>query len=437
MSEAANSSASQRAPGDNERRPNTSNLKNASKKSSRRRPGGKNVKPSLKKGSSKRDIRHDYRYLEIVKLIKTYKPVTINGTAVKTIIERTVEAGQPNPEGESVNSISDPVHRFLSRCISEGSPIYILMMFTPADPDFPYDLDILKINLCVPAKYPQDTLILPSIYVLNEDIPRGFAINIESGFTDIARLATGKHKGEPLDITLAKGRGLLSQIQTLDKNLESFLKKERRESVKIVTTKKKKPKTASTPVTPTPPPVASPVRHAEYESAKAHSTVAQQQLEEFSAKMLCRVTTRKGRESCCKIALPVHNTAIQPPAYYVDKGAVDVWLRVPLSYPESKAYITIPGLQLDEVATEPNVDRTLASAQQIQNLERDNLQQKIAISRAAGAFEENVKQIPDYFPAARTSLVALVNFAANNFGMLCLDRDECADVLGMLAADAR
>jgi hypothetical protein len=437
MSEAANSSASQRAPGDNERRPNTSNLKNASKKSSRRRPGGKNVKPSLKKGSSKRDIRHDYRYLEIVKLIKTYKPVTINGTAVKTIIERTVEAGQPNPEGESVNSISDPVHRFLSRCISEGSPIYILMMFTPADPDFPYDLDILKINLCVPAKYPQDTLILPSIYVLNEDIPRGFAINIESGFTDIARLATGKHKGEPLDITLAKGRGLLSQIQTLDKNLESFLKKERRETVKIVTTKKKKPKTASTPVTPTPPPVASPVRHAEYESAKAHSTVAQQQLEEFSAKMLCRVTTRKGRESCCKIALPVHNTAIQPPAYYVDKGAVDVWLRVPLSYPESKAYITIPGLQLDEVATEPNVDRTLASAQQIQNLERDNLQQKIAISRAAGAFEENVKQIPDYFPAARTSLVALVNFAANNFGMLCLDRDECADVLGMLAADAR
>lgn len=437
MSEAANSSASQRAPGDNERRPNTSNLKNASKKSSRRRPGGKNVKASLKKGSSKRDIRHDYRYLEIVKLIKTYKPVTINGTAVKTIIERTVEAGQPNPEGESVNSISDPVHRFLSRCISEGSPIYILMMFTPADPDFPYDLDILKINLCVPAKYPQDTLILPSIYVLNEDIPRGFAINIESGFTDIARLATGKHKGEPLDITLAKGRGLLSQIQTLDKNLESFLKKERRESVKIVTTKKKKPKTASTPVTPTPPPVASPVRHAEYESAKAHSTVAQQQLEEFSAKMLCRVTTRKGRESCCKIALPVHNTAIQPPAYYVDKGAVDVWLRVPLSYPESKAYITIPGLQLDEVATEPNVDRTLASAQQIQNLERDNLQQKIAISRAAGAFEENVKQIPDYFPAARTSLVALVNFAANNFGMLCLDRDECADVLGMLAADAR
>lgn len=437
MSEAANSSASQRAPGDNERRPNTSNLKNASKKSSRRRPGGKNVKASLKKGSSKRDIRHDYRYLEIVKLIKTYKPVTINGTAVKTIIERTVEAGQPNPEGESVNSISDPVHRFLSRCISEGSPIYILMMFTPADPDFPYDLDILKINLCVPAKYPQDTLILPSIYVLNEDIPRGFAINIESGFTDIARLATGKHKGEPLDITLAKGRGLLSQIQTLDKNLESFLKKERRETVKIVTTKKKKPKTASTPVTPTPPPVASPVRHAEYESAKAHSTVAQQQLEEFSAKMLCRVTTRKGRESCCKIALPVHNTAIQPPAYYVDKGAVDVWLRVPLSYPESKAYITIPGLQLDEVATEPNVDRTLASAQQIQNLERDNLQQKIAISRAAGAFEENVKQIPDYFPAARTSLVALVNFAANNFGMLCLDRDECADVLGMLAADAR
>lgn len=437
MSEAANSSASQRAPGDNERRPNTSNLKNASKKSSRRRPGGKNVKASLKKGSSKRDIRHDYRYLEIVKLIKTYKPVTINGTAVKTIIERTVEAGQPNPEGESVNSIFDPVHRFLSRCISEGSPIYILMMFTLADPDFPYDLDILKINLCVPAKYPQDTLILPSIYVLNEDIPRGFAINIESGFTDIARLATGKHKGEPLDITLAKGRGLLSQIQTLDKNLESFLKKERRETVKIVTTKKKKPKTASTPVTPTPPPVASPVRHAEYESAKAHSTVAQQQLEEFSAKMLCRVTTRKGRESCCKIALPVHNTAIQPPAYYVDKGAVDVWLRVPLSYPESKAYITIPGLQLDEVATEPNVDRTLASAQQIQNLERDNLQQKIAISRAAGAFEENVKQIPDYFPAARTSLVALVNFAANNFGMLCLDRDECADVLGMLAADAR
>lgn len=437
MSEASSSSASQRAPSDNERRHNISNNKNASKKSSRRRQGGKNLKPSLNKGSSKRDIKHDYRYLEIVKLIKTYKPVTINGTAVKTIIERSVEADQHKPEGETQNSITDPVYRFLSRCISEGSPIYILMMFAPADPDFPYDLDILKINLCVPAKYPQDSLILPSIYVLNEDIPRGFAINIESGFSDIARLATGKHTGEPLGITLAKGRGLLSQIQTLDRNLESFLKKERRETVKFVTTKKKKPKTASTPVTPTPPAVASPVRHAEYESAKEYSTVAQRQLDEFSAKMLCRVTTRKGRESCCKITLPVHKAAIQPPPYYTDKGSVDVWLRVPLSYPESKACITIPGLQLDKVATKPNVDRTLASAQQIQNLERDDLQQKIAISRAASAFEENVKQIPDYFPAARTSLVTLVNFAANNFGTLCLARKQCADVLRMLAADAQ
>jgi hypothetical protein len=54
----------------------------------------------------------------------------------------------------------------------------------PSDPDFPYEIESLQCVLHVPRTYPNGEL--PTIEVTNNDIPRGFQINIEHGFDAIA-----------------------------------------------------------------------------------------------------------------------------------------------------------------------------------------------------------------------------------------------------------
>jgi len=92
--------------------------------------------------------------------------------------------------------------------------------FTPSDPDFPFELDHLKCELRVPAGYPRRQ---PWISVKNSDIPRGFAINVEKGWERL--------------IEERKGATLLSLINALDRNLESFLTEQKAETVKMVTFK--------------------------------------------------------------------------------------------------------------------------------------------------------------------------------------------------------
>ncbi|KAK0640922.1 hypothetical protein B0T16DRAFT_418735 [Cercophora newfieldiana] len=97
----------------------------------------------------------------------------------------------------------------------------------PSDPDFPYDLDHLEVDLRVPAAYPAAP---PQLSVKNRDIPRGFAINIEKGW---AKLVEEK-----------KGATLLALTNALDKNLESFLSEQKAETVKLMTFKDTKPEPA-------------------------------------------------------------------------------------------------------------------------------------------------------------------------------------------------
>lgn len=43
----------------------------------------------------------------------------------------------------------------------------------PSDPDFPYEIDALKIQLNIPKDYPKTPC---TVQVLNSDIPKGFAM---------------------------------------------------------------------------------------------------------------------------------------------------------------------------------------------------------------------------------------------------------------------
>ncbi|KAK9451697.1 uncharacterized protein V1518DRAFT_409281 [Limtongia smithiae] len=97
----------------------------------------------------------------------------------------------------------------------------IHLCLEPSDPEFPFDLAALEFTLIVPLTYPESG-DAPSIIVTNGDMPRGFALNVEHGFTD--------------DISKPglKKISLVDMITALDKHLETFLKAEKRATFKIV-----------------------------------------------------------------------------------------------------------------------------------------------------------------------------------------------------------
>ncbi|KAL1297795.1 hypothetical protein AAFC00_006330 [Neodothiora populina] len=88
----------------------------------------------------------------------------------------------------------------------------------PSDPDFPFEIDSLSCILTVPFGYPQSGL--PSIRVTNQELRRGFQLNIERGFEDL--------------VASSPGATLLGLFNRLDKELENLLSKEMSETVKLV-----------------------------------------------------------------------------------------------------------------------------------------------------------------------------------------------------------
>jgi hypothetical protein len=91
---------------------------------------------------------------------------------------------------------------------------------TPSDPDFPFEMTALDCLLSIPLSYPSDR---PSLRVGNKDIPRGFALNVELGFENLAN-------NQP-------DTSLLELIKALDKNLETFLSAPKAETVRLVPNK--------------------------------------------------------------------------------------------------------------------------------------------------------------------------------------------------------
>ncbi|KAI1106577.1 hypothetical protein F4804DRAFT_300431 [Jackrogersella minutella] len=132
---------------------------------------------------------------------------------------------KPTPESQT----QDPRKYQLNQMKKRYSPIQntlrdgttnVLFKLKPSDPDFPFELDHLECELQVPATYPEKP---PVLRVKNKDIPRGFAINIEKGWSRL--------------IQENQGSTLLVLTNGLDKNLEAFLSERKAETVTLLSFK--------------------------------------------------------------------------------------------------------------------------------------------------------------------------------------------------------
>ncbi|KAF9966590.1 hypothetical protein BGZ70_001848 [Mortierella alpina] len=101
--------------------------------------------------------------------------------------------------------ISQVQSRFVQTFVATDDTRFQLHIL-PSDPDFPYEIQSLHVQLTVPPAYPG---IPCSVAVLNKDIPKGFATNLERGFADAAR----------------QPKSLLAHLNWLDANMEQLLQK--------------------------------------------------------------------------------------------------------------------------------------------------------------------------------------------------------------------
>lgn len=102
--------------------------------------------------------------------------------------------------------------------VENGAATSLLFDLLPSDPDFPFELDHLKCQLRIPKSYPKDSSP-PTLVILNKDIPRGFAINVEKGWDELVQERSGST--------------LLALVNALDRNLEEFLSRKQVDTVKM------------------------------------------------------------------------------------------------------------------------------------------------------------------------------------------------------------
>jgi len=101
--------------------------------------------------------------------------------------------------------------------LEDGGTAFVFQM-VPSDPDFPFEMAGLKCVLHVPMSYPRNGR--PSLDVRNQEMGRGYQINVERGFTALAEVSPQAT--------------LLELMNTLDKQLESLLTEQKAETVKII-----------------------------------------------------------------------------------------------------------------------------------------------------------------------------------------------------------
>lgn len=130
-----------------------------------------------------------------------------------------------NPRNQSQRALElEQLKRGYSSLVeNETDSAKFSMVLKPSDPDFAFDISNLQFDLYVPTSYPRDP---PLITVTNSDIPKGFSVNVDLGFREMAKNNLGT-------------KSLLDLMNELDKNLESFLKQEKRQTIKIVKFKSK------------------------------------------------------------------------------------------------------------------------------------------------------------------------------------------------------
>jgi len=146
---------------------------------------------------------------------------------------------KPTPDGDPRTVELAQLQRRFNLPSTSGT-VFALSL-KPSDPDFVYSINVLKLRLTVPASYRGEPSLpnppVPSIEVLNPEIPLGYRVNVERGFAELA-------EGRPTAT-------LLQLMNALDRSLEAMLSEEKAETLKIVPN-------FSPAATPGPPPQAPP-----------------------------------------------------------------------------------------------------------------------------------------------------------------------------------
>lgn len=429
------------------------------KKKANSRPGQVKGKP-IKKDSKPKDIKNDYRYLEIIKLLKNHNPITINGIPTTKIIEQTIsqDAGVTDEKNPTNKQIINN-HLYQTMTNNSTNDIYLSFKIIPSDPDFPYDIESLNFNLCIPYAYPYKATSKPSIIVLNDDIPRGFAINIEQGFKKIVAIAMDGEKFvlekikigsedddegeiEEIPITLVEGKGLLSQIKTLDKYLEEFLKQEKRQTIKFIRFKGNDKSQSPSPSINQQQQKQNEERkkQQELETEKQNQRQEQKKQTELnklisSTNVSASILTKRnelidelvhkfqetdvlklfnknnhGNKYKLTITLP-HKPTI-PYLWKLNNHKLDIFISIPINYPHSKLILSLPNnfstnlvLKHKNTIEEGKVNQTIATLNQSDLIETINETKK---------FEKNMVENFSNTNFEDDNLVHIINWIANN-----------------------
>ncbi|CAG8978095.1 hypothetical protein HYALB_00000767 [Hymenoscyphus albidus] len=224
---------------------------------------------------------------------------------------------------------------------------------TPSDPDFPFEMSALECSLYVPPGYPRDIV---SLKVGNKEIPRGFALNIEFGFSNL--------------IDHPPNKTLLELVKALDKNLESFLSAPKADTVKLVPNKDRR-HLLTTPARSVEPATASskadslqPMQSATTVSTKSNEAAAKPVVI-FTAQQKAEASKRRENEVRQLEArmgrLPLYRKSADGIAYTLPveprrrselptaiQAVKSVRLFVPLLYPLQSCRIQLEGVDLDD-----------------------------------------------------------------------------------------
>lgn len=144
----------------------------------------------------------------------------VEGGEAKTRNNRRVSDNASKRRGPPSRNkqISGVLSKYSAKIISEKSSAVTVInaKIRPSDPDFPFDMESLELDIHIPQEYPQSDAW---ISVRNSDIPAGYAANIELGWKEIVQM---------------RNKSLVKYLDDLDSRLEELLKREKVSTIKIV-----------------------------------------------------------------------------------------------------------------------------------------------------------------------------------------------------------
>lgn len=130
-------------------------------------------------------------------------------------------------------------HVIKDRLRKDNENTNVRLSIKPSDPDFPYEIEALQVQLQVPHEYPKKHC---KLLVLNSDIPKGYALYVWN-----VLFSTSHNLNHLLNSNVEKGfeayasqsdTTLVRQMGWLDKNLETLLQQSPAETMRFVSASK-------------------------------------------------------------------------------------------------------------------------------------------------------------------------------------------------------